>query len=217
MSAKLMRDASYLLPDPGGEVVRQLLDEIDRLKAELESKDKAIKLLQGHCNALMDTEGKLAQWKKGHTAGQEAAGYYQKQADDMIRQLRKELSDENANFTEEIMNLERQLAEIKHEPETTQLHLMEEETTRKIWEKGCKKADSQLAEARAEVERLTLENRQMLQGMKWDNQLKAIARQEAAREILEWAAGPESYDEWVVMVRERFGLEGVRDEIHRTD
>lgn len=115
MSAKLMRDASYLLPDPGGEVVRQLLDEIDRLKAELESKDKAIKLLQGHCNALMDTEGKLAQWKKGHTAGQEAAGYYQKQADDMIRQLRKELSDENANFTEEIMNLELQLAEARAE------------------------------------------------------------------------------------------------------
>lgn len=89
--------------------------EISRLKAELESKDKAIKLLQGHCNALMDTEGKLAQWKKGHTAGQEAAGYYQKQADDMIRQLRKELSDENANFTEEIMNLERQLAEERAE------------------------------------------------------------------------------------------------------
>lgn len=34
MSTKLMRDASYLLPDPGGEVVRQLLDEVDRLKTE---------------------------------------------------------------------------------------------------------------------------------------------------------------------------------------
>lgn len=29
---KLMRDASYLLPDPGGDVVRQLLNEIDSLK-----------------------------------------------------------------------------------------------------------------------------------------------------------------------------------------
>lgn len=44
----------------------------------------------------------------------------------------------------------------------------------------------------------------------WREEAKQ-ARQAAAREILEWAAGPESYDEWVVMVRERFGLEGVRD------
>ena len=29
---KLMRDVSYLLLDPGGDVVRQLLDEIDSLK-----------------------------------------------------------------------------------------------------------------------------------------------------------------------------------------
>lgn len=28
-----MRSASYLLPDPGGEVVRECLDEIERLKA----------------------------------------------------------------------------------------------------------------------------------------------------------------------------------------
>lgn len=32
---RLMRGASYLLPDPGGEVVRELLDEIERLQAEL--------------------------------------------------------------------------------------------------------------------------------------------------------------------------------------
>ena len=31
MKTEIMRDASYLLPDPGGEVVRTLLDEIDRL------------------------------------------------------------------------------------------------------------------------------------------------------------------------------------------
>lgn len=29
---RLMRGASYLLPDPGGEVVRELLDEIERLQ-----------------------------------------------------------------------------------------------------------------------------------------------------------------------------------------
>jgi hypothetical protein len=43
-------------------------------------------------------------------------------------------------------DLQCQLAEVKHELETTQLHLMEEETTRKIWEQDCKKAESQLAE-----------------------------------------------------------------------
>lgn len=31
MNTTRMRDASYLLPEPGGEVVRQCLDEIDRL------------------------------------------------------------------------------------------------------------------------------------------------------------------------------------------
>lgn len=33
MNTRLMRDASYLLPDPGGEVVRQCLDEIERLRS----------------------------------------------------------------------------------------------------------------------------------------------------------------------------------------
>ena len=33
---------------------------------------------------------------------------------------------------------------LKRELETTQLHLMEEETTRKIWEQDCKKAEAQL-------------------------------------------------------------------------
>lgn len=50
-------------------------------------------------------------------------------------------------------DLEHQLAEVKGELETTQLHLMEEETTRKIWEQDCKKAESQLAEARAEIDK----------------------------------------------------------------
>ena len=39
---RLMRGASYLLPDPGGEVVRELLDEIERLQAEV-AKAKEIK------------------------------------------------------------------------------------------------------------------------------------------------------------------------------
>lgn len=58
------------------------------------------------------------------------------------------LIDEQYLVDAEIENkdLERQLAEVKHELETTQLHLMEEETTRKIWEQDCKKAESQLAE-----------------------------------------------------------------------
>jgi hypothetical protein len=43
-------------------------------------------------------------------------------------------------------DLQCQLAEVKHELKTTQLYLMEEETTRKIWEQDCKKAESQLAE-----------------------------------------------------------------------
>lgn len=30
-----MRDASYLLPDPGGEVVRECLTEIERLRSRL--------------------------------------------------------------------------------------------------------------------------------------------------------------------------------------
>jgi hypothetical protein len=33
MKTKYMRDASYLLPPPGGEVVRQLLDDYDTLLA----------------------------------------------------------------------------------------------------------------------------------------------------------------------------------------
>jgi len=83
----------------GSDIIKGLLAEINRLKGEMEDKDKVIKLLQGHCNALMDTEGKLAQWKKGHTAGQESAGFEVQRYDEVIRQLRKELSDENANFT----------------------------------------------------------------------------------------------------------------------
>jgi len=99
----------------GSDIIKGLLAEINRLKGEMEDKDKVIKLLQGHCNALMDTEGKLAQWKKGHTAGQESAGFEVQRYDEVIRQLRKELSDENANFTEEIIELERQLAEARQE------------------------------------------------------------------------------------------------------
>lgn len=48
----------------------------------------------------------------------------------------------------------KQLAEVKHELETTQLHLMEEETTRKIWEQDCKKAESQLAVATVALEKI---------------------------------------------------------------
>ena len=34
MNIDLMRDASYLLPEPGGEVVRELLGKIERLEAD---------------------------------------------------------------------------------------------------------------------------------------------------------------------------------------
>jgi hypothetical protein len=34
-----MRRASHLLPPPGGEVVRQLLDEIERLRERLREND----------------------------------------------------------------------------------------------------------------------------------------------------------------------------------
>ena len=40
---KLMRGASYLLPDPGGEVVRELLDEIERLQAELANTGRQVR------------------------------------------------------------------------------------------------------------------------------------------------------------------------------
>ena len=80
---------------------------------------------------------------------------------------------------------------------------------------------NQLAEARAENERLTLENRQMLQGMKWDNQLKAIARQQTAREIIQYIEDQgmiqigydktllyEIDDSDITELKQRFGLEG---------
>lgn len=35
LDTKKMRTASHLLPDPGGEVVRELLDEVERLTKEL--------------------------------------------------------------------------------------------------------------------------------------------------------------------------------------
>lgn len=40
MKTKLMRDASHLLPDPGGEVVRQCLAEIERLQKVVEGNHK---------------------------------------------------------------------------------------------------------------------------------------------------------------------------------
>ena len=36
VNIKKMRASSYLLPDPGGEVVRECLDEIERLRGALE-------------------------------------------------------------------------------------------------------------------------------------------------------------------------------------
>lgn len=36
MNLNNMRSASYLLPDPGGEVVRTLIHEIDRLRAAID-------------------------------------------------------------------------------------------------------------------------------------------------------------------------------------
>lgn len=83
--------------------------------------------------------------------------------------------------------------------------------------------ERQLAEAKVENDRLFLENRQMLQGMKWDNQIRAEARQEAAREIIQYIEDQGMIDAGTVArpmlvyeiakcdleeLRKRFGLEG---------
>jgi len=77
---------------------------------------------------------------------------------------------------------------------------------------SVEKFESQLSEARAEIERISLENRQMLQGMKWDNQLKAEARQQAAREIIEMMGGWSLQNSTLItcrgIVARHFGLEG---------
>lgn len=39
---KKIRDASHLLPDPGGEVVRDLITEIEILREELHQRDKYV-------------------------------------------------------------------------------------------------------------------------------------------------------------------------------
>lgn len=99
---------------------------IDRLMAELEQ-----------ARQMMVDE--IAQAKKDH-----------KTMYDLERQLAHK-QEQCDTLAHEVLELEQQLSEARAEVETTQLHLMEEETTRKIWEQDCKKAESQLAEARAEI------------------------------------------------------------------
>jgi hypothetical protein len=81
----------------------------------------------------------------GGNIGAPSDGYcYQCEIDRLKAGLkRSELS--RATLSGLYHDLQCQLAEVKHELKTTQLYLMEEETTRKIWEQDCKKAESQLA------------------------------------------------------------------------
>ena len=52
MRTKIMRDASYLLPPPGGEVVRDLLDSYDTLLARHNALREAVaKMLTAYKNA----------------------------------------------------------------------------------------------------------------------------------------------------------------------
>lgn len=44
MRTELMRDESYLLPDPGGEVVRDLLDVIDQKNKDIQELAEALKM-----------------------------------------------------------------------------------------------------------------------------------------------------------------------------
>lgn len=46
MRTRIMRDASYLLPPPGGEVVRYLLDSYDALLARHNALVEAVTILQ---------------------------------------------------------------------------------------------------------------------------------------------------------------------------
>ena len=50
-----MRAASYLLPDPGGSVVRDLLDEVERLQSQLNERlapDPRVAVLESICEFL---------------------------------------------------------------------------------------------------------------------------------------------------------------------
>jgi len=50
----IMRDASYLLPDPGGQVVRELIGEIIRLENKLDRTDYLLGECQGKLEAKSD-------------------------------------------------------------------------------------------------------------------------------------------------------------------
>lgn len=47
MDTKKIRKCSYLLPDPGGEVVRELLDEIERLQQIIQSSAERLETYGG--------------------------------------------------------------------------------------------------------------------------------------------------------------------------
>lgn len=54
---KSMRASSYLLPDPGGEVVRELLDEVERLQ---KPEARTARLMSSNGEVLFDTDSGLA-------------------------------------------------------------------------------------------------------------------------------------------------------------
>ena len=96
-----------------------------------------------------------------------------------IAELKSQLTEyKSMPLSRVVKQLRVELAEAKEreDVDSMRIHLFDEEVQ-------CLR--KYLAEARAENERLALENRQMLQGMKWDNQLRVEAHQEAAREAIE--------------------------------
>ncbi len=82
------------------EIPPNLKGVIESLLSALERKDKAIKLLQFHC---------AKRFNAGLQVGLNSNNQGLKEATAEIARLRKQLSDDNATFTEEIMRLEERL------------------------------------------------------------------------------------------------------------
>ena len=57
ITTDVKRTASYLLPEPGGQVVRELLDEIDNLKAALQKYEEVVKI-----EGLITITGEMKVW-----------------------------------------------------------------------------------------------------------------------------------------------------------
>ena len=86
---------------------------ISGLLAEVEEKDKALKLVRYHAKTAVDNLP--IEWNEGYQSGMKAAGYEWENVHEAFKQLRKERSDDNANFTEEVMRLEAENAARKEE------------------------------------------------------------------------------------------------------